>query len=122
MNICSGCLNKEIDVQITIDHSESVHISAVNMEYLRNFVIDIVNGSDVDSGNVRFAVSVYTHEVHNIFHLNTFTTRAEMINAIQTMPMYSGGTNTTMALANLGTVFTNTNGHRTGVPKVYGLL
>lgn len=91
----------KVDVAIVIDSSESVHIDEGNFLLLQIFIANLIAMSDVDSGNVRFAMSVFTHEVFNDFLLNTFTTSAEMISQMETAPIRTGGSNTGGALQNL---------------------
>lgn len=83
------------------------------MELSKPFVIDIINDTDVESGNIRFAYSVYTHNVKNEFFLKTYSAKKYMIDHIADAFSYQGGTNTGAALQNLReTVFKSENGDR----------
>lgn len=102
-----------------MDMSESVNDAVDGVETLLKFVTDIINETDVDTGNVKIAVSVFTHEVINLFSLNSFNNRADMINNILNSQIYFGGTNTGGALENLHTnVFSPTNDLRPDAPNL----
>lgn len=108
-----------MDVAIVADFSESVHDVSENVDYLLDFIADIINNADVDSGNVRIALSVFTHDVFNYFFLNTYTTRAAMIDKLRTTQVIHGGTNTGGALENLySEVFTPSKGDRVVSPNI----
>jgi collagen type XII alpha len=109
-----------IDVAIIVDASESVYDVPGSIDLLLNFVKDIIMDSAVDSGNVRFAVSLYNHAVYNYFYLNTHTTAAQMILDIDTTPLpISGGTDTGLALEHLHSqVFLALMGDRSAAPNL----
>ena len=120
MYVCLlDCINRKIDVAIVVDNSESVHAGTGDLQILTSFVSGLIGGSDVDSGNVRFALSVFTHEVFNDFYLNAYQTKAQMISHVTMLPVRQGGTNTGFAIANLNTeVFNAINGDRIDAPNV----
>jgi len=73
----------------------------------------------VDTGNVRFALSVYTHEVFNDFLLKTYSLKQNMLSHVSMLPLRQGGTNTGEAIANLNSVvFQAGNGDRPEAPNV----
>ncbi|WAR25836.1 CO6A4-like protein [Mya arenaria] len=116
---CCHCINFEFDIAIVVDNSESVHDGEDDMQYLMNFVSGIITDSDVDSGNVKFSLSVFTHDIFNEFYLNSYTTRSEMLNHIQLLATRQGGTNTGGAIQNLNDiVFTSSFGDRFGAPNI----
>ena len=118
-NVVSDCINKKIDVAIVVDNSESVHDGASDLQMLTTFVSELIGGSDVDSGNVRFALSVFTHEVFNDFLLNSYFIKQDMLSHVNMLPLRQGGTNTGAAIANLNdVVFKAANGDRPNVPNV----
>jgi len=115
----SDCINRKIDVAIVVDNSESVHDGSSDLQILTSFVANLIGGSDVDTGNVRFALSVYTHDVFNDFLLNTYPLKQNMLNHINMLPLRQGGTNTGGAIANLNEiVFKAVNGDRPNAPNV----
>lgn len=108
-----------VDVALVADSSESVFDAPNNVDILFDFISDIIEDSDVDTGNVRFALSVFTHDIYNHFFLNTFTTRAEMIAAIEASPIRQGGTNTGGALENVHSqIFLSVRGDRMGAQNI----
>lgn len=101
MFLFADCLNKKVDIAIVVDNSESVHPENANVYTSKPFIIDIVNDSNVDSGNIRFAYSVYTHDVTNEFFLKTYSTKSNIIGHITATTGIQGGTNTGAAIQNL---------------------
>ena len=116
-NYLSDCINRKVDVALVLDNSESLQHQ--HWIQLRQFAIDIITDSDVETGNSRFALSRYTHDVFNDFFLDTYSTKDEMINHISALVRGTGGTNTGMSLENLmNVVFTASNGDSTEAPNL----
>jgi len=70
------------------------------------------------SGAVRVGILSYSTEVEVHFHLNSYSTKADVFNAIDKIPYAYGSTNTAGALMTLHSVmFTSANGDREGVPN-----
>lgn len=59
-----------MDLVIIVDASTSV--GAENFQKQMDFVKQIISNSDVNSGNVRIGVVVYSTEVHIEIQLNAF--------------------------------------------------
>jgi uncharacterized protein YegL len=99
--------------------SESVNDATNKAEDVIDFIINIISNSDIDTGNVHVAVSIFTHDIQNMFFLNSYNTKQDMINDIQASQIYFGGTNTGGALQNLYTqVFTPMRGDRLDAPDI----
>ena len=72
--------------------------------------------ADIDSGNVRVGVVIYSTDVHVQFHLDQFTTKSEIVAAINAVPYITGQTNTADALVTMRTsMFNIQTGDRPGV-------
>jgi hypothetical protein len=113
------CSNERVDVALVTDSSESIVMSDYHFEMLWSLTENIVMQADVESGNVRIALTVYTHEIFNEFLLDKYKTRSDMIEHINDLPTRSGSTNTGRALENLYTyVFKTSSGDRKKVQNV----
>ncbi|WAR09787.1 K319L-like protein [Mya arenaria] len=112
-----SCGVSSVDVVIIIDASTSV--TEANFKLMLEFCKDIVKGADIDSGSVRVGVLIYSTEVEIQFHLNRYSTNAQVIDAIDKIPYIYGSTNTADALLTMHqTMFTSANGDRQGVTNV----
>ena len=109
-----------VDIAIIVDASESVYDVPGNIDLLLNFVKDIIIDSPVDSGEVRFALTLYNHAVYDYFYLNTHSTVAQMLADITSTSLpVAGGTATGLALENLHSqVFVESMGDRTNAPNI----
>lgn len=117
--LISDCINRKADVAIVVDNSESIHDIVSKEQFLKSFIIGIIGDSEVDTGNIRFALSVFTHNIHNEFYLNTYTSKEDMINHVNSVSHMFGGTDTGAAIENLVTnVFTLQNGDRVDAPNL----
>lgn len=94
------CTEGKADVAIIADSSESVTVMENNYNLLQAFVTDLIMNADVESDNVHFALTVFTHKVFNEFYLNSYMTKNEMTDFLVTATKRSGGTNTGGALEN----------------------
>lgn len=114
----SECINKKVDIAFAVDYSESVQLMHSDL-YLEKFIIDLVNDSDVDTGNIRFALSVFTNEVYNEFFLGNFATKADIIANIEIEPNRQSSTETEAVLQNLmDRVFVPQEGDRPDAPNL----
>ena len=74
---------------------------------------------DIDNGLVRVAVAVYSNTAEAQFHLNTYSTKRDILNAIDKIQFTYGRTNITGALKLMRTdMFTRKRGDREDVPNV----
>ncbi|CAG5136835.1 unnamed protein product, partial [Candidula unifasciata] len=64
-----------IDLVIVLDASTSV--TETNFQLMKNFVKDFLQDADIDGGNVRVGVIIYSTEDYVQFHLNTYRTSAD---------------------------------------------
>ncbi|XP_060566778.1 uncharacterized protein LOC132725621 isoform X26 [Ruditapes philippinarum] len=104
------------DLVIIIDASTSV--TQANYDKQLQFTKDLLRNSDIDSGAVRVGILIYSTEVEIQFHLNRYSTKAEVFAAIDKIPYIYGSTNTADAISTMHkTMFTQRNGDRPDVPN-----
>jgi Mg-chelatase subunit ChlD len=114
---CIGCDKAEIDLTFVLDASTSV--TQANFELMKDFVKDFLRIADIDNGNVRVGVLIYSTEVHLQFQLNTYRTKGQIFDAIDQIPYRYGSTNTADGLKTMRTqMYTAVNGDRPGVPNI----
>ena len=82
----------DIDVAFLLDSSASLSPSDFNKT--KTFVVDVVSGFDVALDRVRVALVVYSTQAYPRFFLNTFSTKAAVLLAVQNLTYTPGGTNT----------------------------
>ncbi|CAE1248471.1 unnamed protein product [Acanthosepion pharaonis] len=77
----------------------------------------------IDSGNVRIGAVLYSTDVEIQFHLNEYSTKQEVIDAVREIPYVYGSTNTYGGLNVMRTqMFTQQNGDRPSVANIAILL
>ncbi|KAK3783391.1 hypothetical protein RRG08_001851, partial [Elysia crispata] len=112
-----SCADAKIDLVFVLDASTSV--TEPNFELMKDFVKDFLYEADIDSGNVRVGVIIYSTQDHIEFQMNTYNTKADVYNAIDEIPYRYGSTNTADALKTMRTeMFTRRNGDRPGVENI----
>ncbi|KAF3822727.1 hypothetical protein GH733_008101 [Mirounga leonina] len=108
------------DIVILVDGSWS--IGRFNFRLVRLFLENLVTAFNVDSEKTRIGLAQYSGDPRIEWHLNAFSTKDEVIEAVRNLP-YKGG-NTLTGLA-LNYIFENSfkpeAGARTGVSKI-GIL
>ena len=97
----------------------STSVTAPNFELMKDFVKDFLFIADIDSGNVRVGIIIYSTEDYVQFQLNTYRSKVEIFEAIDNIPYRYGSTNTADALNTMRTeMFTRANGDRPNVPNI----
>ena len=87
------------------------------------FCKDIIQGADIDSGNVRVGALIFSTDVRIQFHLNAFKTKEAVFDAIDEIPYIYGSTNIADALLTAREeMFTVQNGDRPDVDNVIFLV
>ena len=103
-----------------MDESGSVGYS--NFELMKGFVHDISNSFNIGPDAVRIGVLTYSSGHTFEFYLNDYSTKADVLNAIDSINFSGGGTNTAGALNAIRTeAFTEANGARPstqGLPRI----
>ena len=90
---------------------------------MKDFVKDFLLEADIDGGHVRIGILTYSTEDHVEFQMNTYTTKIEVINAIDSIPYRYGSTNTADALRTMSDVmYTPGNGDRPDVENICIIL
>ena len=97
----------------------STSVTAPNFELMKDFVKDFLFIADIDNGNVRVGIIIYSTEDYVQFQLNTYRSKVEIFDAIDNIPYRYGSTNTADALNTMRTeMFTRANGDRPNVPNI----
>ncbi|XP_077158752.1 collagen alpha-6(VI) chain-like [Paroedura picta] len=106
-----------LDVVFVIDSSGS--IGYADYILMKNFMIGLVNKSDVGSDRVQFGALKYSTNPTSLFYLNKYNKKSDIISAIQRDPHLGGDTYTAEALKHSEQFFTEAHGsrHRRNVPQ-----
>jgi Mg-chelatase subunit ChlD len=97
----------------------STSVTEANYEVMKDFIKYFLLHAAVNTGDVRVGIIIYSTEDYLQFHLNAYTDKLEMYDAIDAMPYRHGSTNTADALRTMRTeMFTAANGDRPDVPNV----
>ena len=97
----------------------STSVTEPNFELMKDFVADFLFIADIDNGNVRVGVIIYSTDDHLEFNLNTYSTKMDVLTAIEDIPYRYGSTNTADALKTMRTeMYTAANGDRPNVPNI----
>ena len=79
----------------------------------------MLGNANIDDGNVRVGVVLYSTEYEIIFHLNEFHNKERLLTAVGNIPYVYGSTYTAGGiLAMRDKMFVTENGDRPGVPNV----
>ncbi|KAM7382659.1 hypothetical protein PAMP_002381 [Pampus punctatissimus] len=108
------------DIVILVDGSWS--IGRLNFRLVRMFLENLVNAFDVGIDKTRIGLAQYSGDPRVEWHLNTFTTKDAVIDAVKNLPYKGGNTLTGLALTYiLENCFKPESGSRVGIPKI-GIL
>ncbi|XP_051921656.1 collagen alpha-1(XIV) chain isoform X4 [Hippocampus zosterae] len=108
------------DIVILVDGSWS--IGRLNFRLVRMFLENLVNAFDVGIDKTRIGLAQYSGDPRIEWHLNAFTTKEVVIDAVKNLPYKGGNTLTGLALSYiLENCFKPESGARVGVPKI-GIL
>ncbi|XP_059170597.1 collagen alpha-4(VI) chain-like [Physella acuta] len=117
LSVGTGCVDARVDLVFVLDASTSV--TATNFEMMKDFMKDFLFKADIDNGNVRVGVIIYSTVEYIQFQLKDFSKKEDVYNAIDIIPYRYGDTNTADALKTMRTVmFTAENGDRPGVDNI----
>ncbi|XP_038652305.1 LOW QUALITY PROTEIN: collagen alpha-6(VI) chain-like [Scyliorhinus canicula] len=98
--ICSThkdwCGAQVADIVFVIDGSESLSASQFNR--MKDFMVELVTGSDVAADKVQFGAVLYGDNSQTVFQLDQFTNKDGIQNAINGMNPVGGSTHTAKAL------------------------
>ncbi|XP_034031083.1 collagen alpha-1(XIV) chain-like [Thalassophryne amazonica] len=108
------------DIVILVDGSWS--IGRLNFRLVRIFLENLVNAFDVGIDKTRIGLAQYSGDPRIEWHLNAFTTKDAVIDAVKNLPYKGGNTLTGLALTYImENCFKPDSGSRVGVPKI-GIL
>uniref|UniRef100_A0A8C6UB04 Collagen type XIV alpha 1 chain n=1 Tax=Neogobius melanostomus TaxID=47308 RepID=A0A8C6UB04_9GOBI len=108
------------DIIILVDGSWS--IGRLNFRLVRMFLENLVHAFDVQFDKTRIGLAQYSGDPRIEWHLNTFTTKEAVLDAVKNLPYKGGNTLTGLALTYiLENCFKPESGSRVGVPKI-GIL
>ncbi|XP_040901269.1 collagen alpha-1(XIV) chain [Toxotes jaculatrix] len=108
------------DIVILVDGSWS--IGRINFRLVRMFLENLVNAFDVGIDKTRIGLAQYSGDPRIEWHLNAFSTKEAVIDAVKNLPYKGGNTLTGLALTYiLENCFKPESGSRVGVPKI-GIL
>ncbi|XP_044215534.1 collagen alpha-1(XIV) chain isoform X1 [Thunnus albacares] len=108
------------DIVILVDGSWS--IGRLNFRLVRMFLENLVNAFDVGIDKTRIGLAQYSGDPRIEWHLNAFTTKDSVIDAVKNLPYKGGNTLTGLALTYiLENCFKPESGSRVGIPKI-GIL
>ena len=83
-----------------------------------DFLKDFLYIAQIDSGNVRVGLVIYSTRVSIQFQLNTFTSKSELFDAIDQTPYEYGSTNTADGIKTMRQMFRPENGDRPHVENM----
>uniref|UniRef100_UPI0037E884CC collagen alpha-1(XIV) chain isoform X2 n=2 Tax=Semicossyphus pulcher TaxID=241346 RepID=UPI0037E884CC len=108
------------DIVILVDGSWS--IGRLNFRLVRMFLENLVNAFDVGIDKTRIGLAQYSGDPRIEWHLNAFSTKETVIDAVKNLPYKGGNTLTGLALTYiLENCFKPESGARVGIPKI-GIL
>ncbi|XP_047675468.1 collagen alpha-1(XIV) chain-like isoform X2 [Tachysurus fulvidraco] len=108
------------DIVILVDGSWS--IGRFNFRLVRSFLENLVTAFSISLDQTRIGLAQYSGDPRIEWHLNTHSTKEEVINAVKNLPYKGGNTLTGLALMHiLENSFKPESGSRTDVPKI-GIL
>ncbi|KAK3083543.1 hypothetical protein FSP39_025167 [Pinctada imbricata] len=115
-SLCEAC-NAKVDLVFVLDSSTSV--GQDNFVKMQTFCKEFLHSANIDSGDVRVGVVTYSTDVTVEFHMNEYSTRQAVFDAIDAIPWRYGSTNTADGLLKMHDVmFTAQNGDRPDVDNI----
>ncbi|XP_026227052.1 collagen alpha-1(XIV) chain [Anabas testudineus] len=108
------------DIVILVDGSWS--IGRINFRLVRLFLENLVHAFEVGIDKTRIGLAQYSGDPRIEWHLNSFSTKDAVIDAVKNLPYKGGNTLTGLALSYiLENCFKPESGSRVGIPKI-GIL
>ena len=107
------CKQKPADIVFVADSSSSIWDDDFQKQL--NFIETIVKDFDISSDQTRIGMITFSDHGHHEFHLNTFTNREDILNAVSSTKQTLGETNTADALRKMRKAFSVKHGGRPGV-------
>ncbi|XP_041104554.1 collagen alpha-1(XIV) chain-like isoform X4 [Polyodon spathula] len=108
------------DIVLLVDGSWS--IGRINFRLVRSFLENLVSAFSVGSDKTRIGLAQYSGDPRIEWHLNAFSSKESVIDAVKNLPYKGGNTLTGLALTYiLENSYKPESGARPGVPKI-GIL
>jgi len=102
---------------IALDSSTS--LQERNWLLTLNATTNFIQGLEIDSGNVRIGLVIFSNDAESVFHLNTFRTKSEIIRKVSQIKYKYGQTNLADTMKLIRTqMFIERNGDRRGIPNI----
>ncbi|XP_039259105.2 A disintegrin and metalloproteinase with thrombospondin motifs gon-1-like isoform X1 [Styela clava] len=106
-----------IDLVFIVDSSSSIGLQ--NFETIRKFIKDIIIEFNVGYDSAMFGLIMFNRDVNEVFQLQDYDEKSEVIEAIDGLPYSGSGTRTGKALMYAAAnSFLESAGGRPGIPKV----
>ncbi|NWQ89105.1 CO6A6 protein, partial [Burhinus bistriatus] len=120
--ICTieACKEMKADVMFLMDSSGS--IGHENFQKMKNFMKELVNGTDIGAHRMQVGVVQFSHEPKEEFKLNTYSTKRDILSAIDRISPLQSSTLTGEALKFMLKYFQASSGSRHAVKKVLILI
>uniref|UniRef100_A0A8W8KW43 VWFA domain-containing protein n=1 Tax=Magallana gigas TaxID=29159 RepID=A0A8W8KW43_MAGGI len=97
----------------------STSVGNDNYDKIKSFVIKFIQYANIDNGDVRVGLLSFSTQVTVEFKLNSYSTKADMFDAVNAIPWRYGSTNTADGLQTMHEeLFNEANGDRPGVPNI----
>ncbi len=117
----SDCASTKLDLVFVLDSSTSV--TEPNFKLMLDFLKNFLFVANIDDGNVRVGVVIYSTKVSIQFHLNKYSSKRDVYLAIDRIPYQYGSTNTFGGLNSMRTrMFLHSKGDRPDVRNVAVVL
>lgn len=115
-----ACQEMEADIMFLVDSSRSIGYE--NFQKMKTFMKKLVNQSDVGLDQVRIGVVQFSSTSREEFLLNQYTTKNDIIMAIEKMSLIEENTLTGAALEFVSDYFKPAKGARPHVKKILILI
>lgn len=95
--------NPEADIILVVDSSGSIEFNNPgDYELEKRFIIDVINSlGALGPRGIQIGLVLFSDQVQNIFYLNTYQDKGQMINAVQNMPYIEQQTDIALAFENV---------------------
>ncbi|XP_062587342.1 collagen alpha-6(VI) chain-like isoform X4 [Saccostrea cucullata] len=114
---CAGECFQRVDLVFVLDSSTSV--GHKNFGKMLDFVINFLQATNIDGGEVRVGIATYSTGARIEFNLKDYTNKNDLLKAVDNISWQYGSTNTADALLLMhDTMFTAVNGDRADVPNI----
>ncbi|XP_033728441.1 uncharacterized protein LOC117317678 isoform X2 [Pecten maximus] len=111
------CVSEKQDIVFILDSSTSVGKN--DFKKILDFTKTFLSNADIDNGRVRVGIIVYSSDVQIQFHLDTYSTKAAIMAAIDSIDFMPGSTNTAGGLRRMrNDMFTPQKGDRPRVQNI----